>query len=151
LEAPGGDEIADTVLANSLTDVPRVILLAIGRTFVTGWRGRGPGLTPERIAGIRVPVAGRSVFTTVRDSGSPHFGPVEGDDWTPALGAALGSTAPDCAVFPIRVGDDVVAFLYADRVGEALQYDDFAKAARAAASAAGVLGRFLLRQNTPVS
>jgi hypothetical protein len=31
-----------------------------------------------------------------------------------------------------------------------MQYEDFAKIARAAASAAGVLARFLLRQDAPV-
>jgi hypothetical protein len=149
-EARSRDEIADTVLANSLTDIPRVILLGIGRTFVTGWRGRGPLLTPERVAGIRVPVSGPSIFATVRESGVPHFGPVHQEEWTAALRAVLGNVAPDCAVFPIRVGDDVAAFLYADRFGEPMQYEDFAKVARAAASAAGVLARFLLRHNAPV-
>ena len=149
-EARSRDEIADTVLANALTDVPRVVLLGIGKTFITGWRGRGPGLTPDRVAGIRVPITGHSVFATVRDSGTPHFGPVEPDEWTPALRAVLGRIAPECAVFPIRVGDDVAAFLYADRFGEPMQYEDFGKIARAAASAAGVLARFLLRHDAPV-
>jgi hypothetical protein len=149
-EARSRDEIADAVLANSLTDLPRVVLLGIGKTFITGWRGRGPGLAPGRITGIRVPVAGRSVFASVRDSGAPHFGPVDPEEWTPALKAVLGKTPPECAVFPIRVGDDVAAFLYADRLGEAMPYEDFAKVARAAASAAGVLARFLLRANAPV-
>src|SRR5262249_34682266 len=105
-EARSRDEIADAVLVNSLTDLPRVVLLGIGKTFITGWRGRGPGLAPERVAGIRVPAAGRSVFATVRDSGTPHFGPVDPEEWTPALRAVLGKTPPECAVFPIRVGDD---------------------------------------------
>ena len=149
-EARSRDEIADTVLANALTDVPRVVLLGIGKTFITGWRGRGPGLTPERVAGIRVPIAGHSVFATVRNSGTPHFGPVEPDEWTPALRAVLGRIPPECAVFPIRVGDDIAAFLYADRFGEPMQYEDFGKIARASASAAGVLARFLLRHDAPV-
>jgi type II secretion system (T2SS) protein E len=144
------EEIADTILANALTDLPRVILLGIGRTFITGWRGRGPGLTPERVAGIRVPVSAVSIFATVRDSGAPHFGAVNAEEWTAALRAVLGSVPPECAVFPIRVGEDVAAFLYADRFGEPMQYEDFAKIARAAASAAGVLARFLLRQDAPV-
>jgi len=150
-EARSRDEIADAVLANSLTDLPRVVLLGIGKTFITGWRGRGPGLAPERVMGIRVPIVGRSVFANVRDSGIPHFGPVEPEEWTPALKAVLGKTPPECAVFPIRVGDDVAAFLYADRLGEPMPLEDFPKIARAAASAAGVLVRFLLRVNAPVA
>jgi hypothetical protein len=150
-EARSRDEIADAVLANALTDLPRVVLLGIGKTFITGWRGRGPGLAPERVTGIRVPVVGRSVFASVRDSGTPHFGQVDPEEWTPALKAVLGRTPPECAVFPIRVGDDVAAFLYADRLGGPMPYEDFAKVARAAASAAGVLARFLLRANAPVA
>lgn len=150
-EARSREEIADTVLANALIDIPRVVLLGVGRTFVTGWRGRGPGLTPERVAGIRVPIAGRSVFASVRDSATPHFGAVEPDEWTPAMRAVLGESEPECAVFPIRVGDDIAAFLYADRLGQPMQYEDFARIARTAASAAGVLARFLLRHNAPVA
>jgi hypothetical protein len=150
-EARSRDEIADAVLASSLTDLPRVVLLGIGKTFISGWRGRGPGLAPARVAGIRVPAAGHSVFATVRDSGVPHFGPVDPEEWTPALRAVLGKTPPECAVFPIRVGDDVAAFLYADRLGEPMPHEDFAKIARAAASAAAVLARFLLRANAPVA
>lgn len=150
-EARSREDIADTVLANALIDIPRVVLLGVGRTFVTGWRGRGPGLTPERVAGIRVPIAGRSIFASVRDSKTPHFGAVEPDEWTPALRAVLGDSEPECAVFPIRVGDDIAAFLYADRLGQPMQYEDFARIARTAASAAGVLARFLLRHNAPVA
>ena len=150
-EARSREEIADTVLANALIDIPRVVLLGVGRTFVTGWRGRGPGLTPERVAGIRVPIAGRSIFASVRDSKTPHFGAVEPVEWTSALRAVLGDSEPECAVFPIRVGDDIAAFLYADRLGQPMQYEDFARVARTAASAAGVLARFLLRHNAPVA
>ena len=150
-EARSREEIADTVLANALIDIPRVVLLGVGRTFVTGWRGRGPGLTPERVAAIRVPIAGRSIFASVRDSATPHFGAVEPDEWTPALRTVLGDSEPECAVFPIRVGDDIAAFLYADRLGQPMQYEDFARIARTAASAAGVLARFLFRHNAPVA
>jgi hypothetical protein len=48
------------------------------------------------------------------------------------------------------VGDDIAAFLYADRLGHPMQYEDFARIARTAASAAGVLARFLLRHDAPV-
>lgn len=145
------DEIADSVLAGALERLPRVLLLAAGRTGVTGWRGRGPGLTPAAVAAIRIPNSEICVFTSVQESGIPHFGSIDRAEWPRALAALFGPTPPDCAVFPIRLLDGVAAFLYADRLAGPMQYEDFAVIARAAASAAGVLSRFLLRSDRPSS
>jgi len=149
-EASGGparsrDEIADSILQGSLEQLPRVLLLASGRTGVTGWRGRGPALTPEIVSSIRLPTSEISVFSSVQESGIPHFGAIDRAEWPGALAAIFGAAPPDCAIFPIRLLDGVAAFLYADRLGGPMQYEDFAIVARAAASAANVLSRFLLR------
>jgi hypothetical protein len=40
--------------------------------------------------------------------------------------------------------DGTAAFLYADRLGSPMKYEDFALIARASATAAGMLSRFLL-------
>ena len=79
----------------------------------------------------------------------PHFGPLEPAQWPKSLAAFLGEREPDCAVFPIRILDGIAAFLYADRLGEALHYEDFAVVARASAATANALARFLLRRNNP--
>ena len=145
------DEIADSVLRDSLSSLPRAILLGAGRTGVVGWRGRGRGLTAEAVAAIRVPHSEISVFSAVQQSGVPHFAVTERSEWPRALADLFGPKPLDCAIFPIRVSDGVAAFLYADRMGEPMHYEDFALIARAAASAAGVLSRFLLPSTPPGS
>jgi type II secretion system (T2SS) protein E len=147
-EARSREEIGEAVLQNALTHLPRVLLFGLGKTAITGWRGRGPNLVPEDIASVRLPASERSVFTMVEKTGVPHFGPVEESEWPPALGNLLGVRPPECAIFPIRILDSVAAFLYADRLGRPMQYPDFALIARAAASTANILARFLLRPNT---
>jgi hypothetical protein len=139
------DEIADSVLQGALEQLPRVLLLGAGKTVVTGWRGRGPGLTPDAVSAIRIPNSEISVFSSVQQSGVPHFGAIDRAEWPRGLAVLFGAAPPDCAIFPIRLLDGVAAFLYADRLGGPMQYEDFAIVARAAASAANVLSRFLLR------
>jgi hypothetical protein len=139
------EEIADSVLRGALEALPRVLLLATGKSGVTGWRGRGPALTADAVSAIRIPTSEISVFSSVQQSGVPHFGAIDRAEWPQALAAVLGPAPPDCAIFPIRILDGVAAFLYADRLGAPMQYEDFAVVARAAASAANVLSRFLLR------
>jgi hypothetical protein len=51
----------------------------------------------------------------------------------------------------VRVGDSVAAFLYADRLGEPLLYDDFGLMTRAAAALAASLTRFRLNSNSSAS
>ena len=76
----------------------------------------------------------------------PHFGAIDRVRVAARLSPRSSArTPPDCAIFPIRVLDGIAAFLYADRLGSPMQYEDFALIARAAAAtAAGVLSRFLL-------
>jgi hypothetical protein len=97
------------------------------------------------VSSIRLPTSEISVFSSVQESGIPHFGAIDRAEWPGALAAIFGAAPPDCAIFPIRLLDGVAAFLYADRLGGPMQYEDFAIVARAAASAANVLSRFLLR------
>lgn len=148
-DARSRDELADSVLRDSLASIPRVMLLGAGRTGAVGWRGRGRGLSPERVAAIRVPHAEISVFSAVQQSGVPHFAVTERAEWPRALADLFGPKPLDCAIFPVRVLDSVAAFLYADRLGEPMQYEDFALIARAAANAAGVLSRFLIPESAP--
>ena len=143
-EARTRDEIAESVLGRSLSSVPRVILLGAGRTGITGWRGRGPGLTPDIVASIRVSHAEISIFSAVQESGVPHFGATDRAEWPRGFAQRFGGAPLDCAIFPIRVMDGTAAFLYADRLGSPMKYEDFALIARASATAAGMLSRFLL-------
>ncbi|HEY6146369.1 MAG TPA: hypothetical protein VIZ69_01675, partial [Thermoanaerobaculia bacterium] len=148
-EARTRDEIAESVLGRSLASVPRVILLGAGRTGISGWRGRGPGLTPDAVASIRVSHAEISVFSAVQESGVPHFGPTDRSEWPRGFAQRFGAAPLDCAIFPIRVLDGTAAFLYADRLGSPMKYEDFALIAKASGTAAGMLSRFLLDPRRP--
>jgi len=148
-EARTRGQIGHVALETLLSDMPRVLLLGCGKTAITGWQGRGEDLTPDSIAGIRIPLEESKVFAVVRATGVPHFGPLEGTQWPQALAERLGEKAPDCAVFPIRILEGTAAFLYADRLGAPLHYEDFAVVARAAAATANALARFLLRRSHP--
>ncbi|MEO8430909.1 MAG: hypothetical protein ABI592_05320 [Acidobacteriota bacterium] len=145
-EARSRDDVADSVLESYLGELPRVVLLGAGKNGITGWRGRAPGLTAEAVLKIRIFPSEISVFTAVQESGVPHFGAVDRSEWPRALATLFGGNPPECAIFPVRVLDGIAAFLYADRLGSPMQYEDFALVARAAGSAAGVLSQFLLRR-----
>jgi hypothetical protein len=128
-----------------------VLLLGSGKSGVTGWRGRGAGLSTDRIAAIRIPAAESSVFSSVRRTGVPHFGPLDATEWPKELADLFGRTPPDCAVFPIRVLEGVVAFLYADRLGEPMRHEDFAVVTRSAAQASRLFSLFLRPDLSPAS
>src|SRR5262249_3281374 len=148
-EARTRDEIGQVALEAFLGDFPRVLLLGCGKEAITVWQGRGPDLPAEALAAVRIPLSELCVFSEVRATGVPHFGPLEPTQWPKALAAVLGGREPDCAVFPIRILDGIAAFLYADRLGDPLHYEDFAVIARASAATANALARFLLRRNNP--
>jgi hypothetical protein len=148
-EARTREEIGQVALGAFLADFPRVLLLGCGKEAITSWQGRGENLPGEAISAIRIPLSEPTVFSDVRATGVPHFGPLEPPQWPASLRAVLGDSPPDCAVFPIRILDGIAAFLYADRLGEPLHYQDFAVIARASAATANALARFLLRRSNP--
>ncbi|MCA1580049.1 MAG: hypothetical protein LC796_01405 [Acidobacteria bacterium] len=139
------EELADYILEGPLLPLPRVMLLGAGTSGVTGWRGRGERLSAEVVSSIRIPSSELSIFSAVHESGVPHFGAIDRSEWPRAFEELFGRVPPDCAIFPIRVLDSVAAFLYADRAGAPMHYEDFAMVARATASAASVLSRFVLQ------
>ena len=146
-EAKSRDEIAEAVLGRLLAPLPRVLLLTRGKTGILGWGGRGERLTAGRVAAIRVPARDRSIFAQVERSGVPHFGTLDRELWPRTFADLLGPVPPDCAVFPIRILNGVAAFLYVDRVGQPMLYEDFATVARAAAWASSTFTQFLLRRD----
>ncbi len=133
-------DVVDRLLAG----FPRVLVLGVGKSAISCWTGRGPGLTPEIAAAIRVPTAEKTVVPEVARSGVPHFGPLRSERLSLALRGMLDREAPACAVFPIRVLDGVAGILYADRLGEPMPEEDYAILADAAETTAKALSRFLL-------
>ena len=140
------DEILGPILEILLLYHPRVILFGAGKSDLTGWAGRGPGLTGKSVAAIRIPRTEDNVLVDVAKSGAPHFGPVARDRYPPALVAVLGRETCDCAVYPIAVLGTVAGLLYADRLGEPMPSEDVEGLARVAEAAANLLSGFLLQR-----
>lgn len=143
-EARNRARIAVSVVDTLLAMFPRVLVLGVGKSAINGWTGRGPGLTPEIAASIRIPVTEKTVLPEVARSGMPHFGPLKPERLSLALRGMLDKEAPACAVFPIRILDSVAGILYADRLGEPMPDEDFAVLADAAETTANLLSKFLL-------
>jgi hypothetical protein len=143
-EARNRARIAVSVVEALLATFPRVLVLGVGRSALSGWTGRGPGLTPEIAASIRVPAAETTVLPEVARTGVPHFGPVKPGQLSLALKGMLDREAPACAALPIRVLGSVAAILYADRLGEPMPEEDLPVLSDAAETAAKLLSKFLL-------
>jgi len=151
---PARDRIAESALDALTQRFPRAMLLMSGQDSIQGWSARGAGLTRERIASIRIPWGDPSIFAFVKLSGTPHRGGLSRVLMPPVLSALLGPrAAASCAVFPVRIKDRLVAFLYADRMGAPLTDEDHRALEVAASSLGSSLARLLLelRRAAPAS
>lgn len=148
------DRAAEAMLDDLAARFPRVLLLVSAQESVQGWTGRGGGLARESVARVRIPWGEPSIFAFVKLSGSAHKGALSRILLPPALSELLGPKAlAACAVFPVRIKDRVVAFLYADRAGAPLSEEDYRKLEIAASSLGSSLARLLveLRKGVPPS
>jgi hypothetical protein len=143
--AAGRDEIAEAALEALAERFPRSLLLVSAQEAIQGWTGRGGGLTRPRVAALRIPWGEPSIFAFVKLSGTPHRGSLSRILMPGALADLLGDRATaSCAVFPVRIKDRLVAFLYADRLGAPLSDQDYKNLEVAASSLGSSLARLLL-------
>ena len=152
--SPARDRIAEAALDALTRRFPRAMLLMSGQDAIQGWTARGSGLTRERIAAVRIPWGDPSIFAFVKLSGTAHRGGLSRVLMPPVLSALLGPRASaSCAVFPVRIKDRLVAFLYADRLGAPLNEEDHRFLEAAASSLGSDLARLLLelRRGAPGS
>ena len=145
VRAPARDRLAESTLETVCGHLPRALLMTSTPEAILGWTARGSGLTRDQIQGVRIPWGEPSIFAFVKLSGSPHKGALSRILVPPKLAALLGDkAAAACAVYPVRIKDRLVAFLYADRLGAPLSDEDY-RALEIAASALGSsLARLLL-------
>jgi hypothetical protein len=142
---PGRDRLAESTLETVCARLPRAVLLTSSQDAVRGWTARGSGLTRDQVAGIRIPWGEPSIFAFVKLSGSPHRGSLSRILVPPKLAALLGAKAcACCAVYPVRIKDRLVAFLYADRLGAPLSEDDYRNLEIASSALGSSLARLLL-------
>jgi hypothetical protein len=148
------DEVAEAMLTDLAERFPRVVLLVSAPESVQGWTARGSGLTRDSVARLRIPWGEPSIFAFVKLSGSPHKGALSRILLPPALAEILGPKAISaCAVFPVRIKDRVIAFLYADRAGAPMAEEDYRSLEVASSSLGSSLARLLLelRRGIPPS
>jgi len=142
---PARDQVAEAMLETLAEKFPRVLLLTSGQESVHGWTGRGGGLTRDALSRVRIPWGEPSIFAFVKLSGSPHRGPLSRILLPPVLTGMLGPKAvAACAVFPVRIKDRLIAFLYADRAGAPMSEEDYRSLEIAASSLGSSLARLLL-------
>jgi len=142
---PARDRLAESTLETICARLPRAVLLTSAQDAVRGWTARGSGLTRDQFAGIRIPWGEPSIFAFVKLSGSPHRGSLSRVLVPPKLAALLGDKAAACcAVYPVRIKDRLVAFLYADRLGAPLSEEDYRNLEIASSALGSSLARLLL-------
>ena len=150
----GRDHIAESTLDALAARFPRILLLSSGQEAVQGWTGRGGRLTRGRVAQIQIPWGEPSIFAFVKLSGSPHRGGLSRILLPPAMMELLGDRGiSSCAVFPVRIKDRLVAFLYADRAGAPMSEEDYRAMEAAASTLGSSLAKLLLelRKVAPAS
>lgn len=155
-EAPAGapfpemhsrEEVVAETIEAYLPAMPRVLVLGSGTRGIVSWYARVPDLI-DPLPEVWIAPHERSIFTHVERTGAPHFGPLEVELWPLGLAEVTGSKPPECAVFPVRVGDSIAAFLYADRLGQPMLYEDFGVLTRAAGALSTSLSLLLLNSNS---
>ncbi|MET0618944.1 MAG: hypothetical protein ABW056_01630 [Thermoanaerobaculia bacterium] len=150
----GRDHIAESTLDALAARFPRIMLLSSGQEAVQGWTGRGGRLTRGRVGRIRIPWGEPSIFAFVKLSGSSHRGGLSRILLPPAMVELLGDRGnSSCAVFPVRIKDRLVAFLYADRAGAPMSEEDYRALEVAASTLGSSLAKLLLelRKAAPAS
>jgi hypothetical protein len=143
--SPARDRLAESTLETVCGRLPRAILLTSGQDGIHGWTARGSGLTRDQVSGILIPWGEPSIFAFVKLSGSPHKGSLSRILVPPKLAALLGDkAAASCAVYPVRIKDRLVAFLYADRLGAPVSDEDCRSLEIAASALGSSLARLLI-------
>jgi hypothetical protein len=145
MRTPARDQIAEAALDTLSERFPRVMLLVAGQDAVQGWSGRGSGLSREPIARLRIAWGEPSVFAFVKLAGTAHRGSVSRALIPAPLAEILGTrVGVPCAVFPVRIKDRLVSFLYADRLGAPMSDEDYRALEIASSSLGSALARLLL-------
>ena len=109
------DESAELLLELLSVDFAHLVLFRLRGEEIRAWMGRGPTLVPDRLMKLSLRIDQASIFLHLREGGSFFYGKL------PAMFAHLqllrcwnGSLHRECVLFPIRIKDRLVSFLYAD-------------------------------------
>ena len=93
----------------------RVVLLKVTPVSVRGWLAEGPGLNRDRLERFEVDFDQPSIFLNLRSGGSFFLGTLpDMAAHSELLSCWHKDLADECAVFPVRVRDRLVALVYGD-------------------------------------
>jgi hypothetical protein len=148
------DEIGALVVSFLLQDFRRVGLFGVLRDHVVGWMGAGPGCEPELLAAFTLPLDQPSIFLNLDRGSAFHVGPLAAMPAHRKLARCWGGEpAEECLLMPIRIGERLVAVIYADRAPGPLGGVDLEETQLLAGRAAAALERCIVlkkqRQTSP--
>ena len=141
------DEVGKILLGVLSQEFIRVILFKATPSSVKSWLAHGPGLDEERFASFRVPFDQPSIFFNLREGGSFFLGVLPAMPPHLELAACWHKDLSDeCAIFPIRLRERLVAMVYGDRGPLGLADLDLEMIRGLAASASRAFERCILEQ-----
>ena len=118
------EEIFEALLDYSSQRMDRCMIFGIRSQLAHVWDYRGKELDKERVAALRIPVGGGSIFGNLL--GRPAYrGAVDGDGGSRQFFKLLQVDPPKEAILrPVYLMDRLVAILYGDRGKKKLKDDD---------------------------
>ena len=97
-------------------EFPRVLLFKVDHSHVAGWMGRGQSLDLSSLQAYQIGFDQPSIFLNLRQAGSFFLGRLPDMPAHSGLAKCWNETAPhECAIFPIRVRNRAVSYIYIDR------------------------------------
>ncbi|TNF84816.1 MAG: hypothetical protein EP299_00360 [Acidobacteria bacterium] len=130
------DEVGRVLLDYLAQQYPRVLLFRVQKNQITGWMGRGQSLNEARLRDYEVDFAQPSIFLNLRQGGSFFLGQLPDMPAHAKLAECWNETTPhECAVFPVRIRDRAVSYIYLDRDHRGLDGLDFTSIRRLATMA----------------
>ncbi|MGB3564021.1 MAG: hypothetical protein WBH85_07320 [Thermoanaerobaculia bacterium] len=140
------DEVGRVLLDFLAQQYPRVLLFRVQRDQVMGWMGRGQSLNEARLRDYEVDFAQPSIFLNLRQGGSFFLGQLPDMPAHAKLAECWNATTPpECAVFPVRIRERAVTYIYFDRDHRGLDGLDFS-AIRRLATMAGIAFEMCIMQ-----
>lgn len=113
--AESRDELGRVLVRVALAKGPRAVLFTLSQGIWLGWTGYGPGIDPDAVRSLMVPVAANTCFGIVGSTGGYFIGPPTQHQVYDRFFAALGGARPQTVgLFPVHYHGRVVFGIYTD-------------------------------------
>ena len=146
-DPPATDAVLGAVLEFAQQYFAYVALFLVHEDLAEGWDGSGPGAAGDRVRKMGVPLDLPSAFATARDTRAPVIGPRAIDGLDAVVAADLERPRDgDVLVAPVVVGKRVVAMVYCDDAGDAIDAREIADVIALNTNAGAALARMILKK-----